>query len=64
MLKADVLKHFNNRAVDVADACGITSAAVSQWEEIIPERAALRLDRATKGKLKYDAKHYTKHTAA
>lgn len=64
MLKVDVLNHFKNRVTDVAEACGVSSAAVSQWGDVIPERAALRLDRQTNGKLKYIAKHYKKTSAA
>lgn len=60
MLKADVLKHFNNRVTDVAAKCRCSVAAVSQWGEIVPEVAALKLDKKTKGKLKYDEAYYTK----
>lgn len=64
MKKTDVMNFFKNRAVDVASACGVTSAAVAQWDEIIPERNALKLDRVTEGKLRYDPSLYQKRCAA
>lgn len=63
MHKKDVLEFFNNRAVDVAKACRVSSAAVAQWGEIIPERNALKLERATKGKLQYNPDLYKKTAA-
>lgn len=63
MKKASVLKHFNNVVSDVAKACNVSVAAVSQWGEIIPESNALKLDRFTKGKLKYEERFYKKSAA-
>lgn len=57
MLKAMVTSYFpSNRAI--AKALGISPQAVGQWDEIIPERAALKLDRITNGTLKYDPSLY------
>ncbi|AOM39999.1 Cro/CI family transcriptional regulator [Xenorhabdus hominickii] len=60
MKKNEVLKHFNT-VNSVAKAIGITSSAVSQWREIIPERAALRIEKITNGTLKYSAEMYKKN---
>lgn len=38
----------------LATALGISQAAVSKWGVIMPEKQALKLDRITEGKLKYD----------
>lgn len=62
MLKAMVVNHFpSNRAI--AKALGISPQAVGQWETIIPERAALKLERITNGALKYDPKLYSQSHA-
>lgn len=60
MTKKQVLKYFNNRVTDVANACGISVSCVSQWGEIIPEINALKLDRQTQGGLKYEESLYKK----
>lgn len=62
MLKATVINHFpSNRAI--AKVLGISPQAVGQWEDIIPERAALKLERITEGALKYDPTLYNKSHA-
>lgn len=53
-----VITHFGGTH-KVAKVLGITGSAVSQWEEIIPERAALKLERITNGALKYDPTLYS-----
>lgn len=63
MYKATVLQYFNNRVTDVAEACNVSVQAVSQWGEVIPERAALKLERDKKIKLKYDEALYSKGTS-
>lgn len=60
MLKSKVLSYFDNRAVDVAKACNVSSASVSQWGDIIPEKNALKLEKLTNGALVYDASMYEK----
>lgn len=58
MLKAIVVKHFtSNRAI--AKLLSISPQAVGQWNAIIPERAALKLERITNGALKYDPALYS-----
>ncbi|MDE9467509.1 Cro/CI family transcriptional regulator [Xenorhabdus bovienii] len=61
MKKNEVLRYFNT-VNSVAKAIGITSSAVSQWSQTIPERAALRIEKITNGALKYDAELYKKKT--
>lgn len=50
MLKADVIAHFGTQ-VAAARALGVTKSAVSQWNEIVPLRIALRAQAVSKGKL-------------
>ena len=57
MLKANAIKHFK-RAAYLALALGITKGYISQWGDIVPEKQALRLERLTKGALKYDPSMY------
>ena len=42
----------------LAEALGITQAAVSKWGDLMPEKQALKLDRITNGELKYEAQLY------
>ena len=42
----------------LATALGISQAAVSKWDELMPEKQALKLDRLTKGELAYDPSLY------
>ena len=64
MLKSIVLEHYATGAA-VARALQISSAAVTQWPEVIPEKQAYRLQVITKGALKVDPSLYekTKQTA-
>ncbi len=57
MLKSDVLKYFGTRTA-VARFLKISSSAVTQWQDIIPEKQAYRLENLTNGKLKVDASLY------
>ena len=57
MKKLEAVKYFGG-SLKLADALSITSGAVSQWGEVIPERQAFRLDRMTGGKLKYRPELY------
>jgi len=63
MLKSDVIKFYQGSVSKTAMALGITSPSVSLWGEIIPEKQALKLEKITKGKLKYNAKLYDKKAA-
>ena len=70
MLKADVVSHFSKKSThpiqDIAEFCGISKPAVSQWGKYVPELHAIKLQRHTRGKLRivkgaYDRKangHY------
>ncbi|MBN3978575.1 MULTISPECIES: Cro/CI family transcriptional regulator [Serratia] len=59
MLKEAATEHFGSQHA-IALALGVSDSAVSQWKEIIPEKAALKLSILTKGKLKYLAEFYKK----
>lgn len=59
MKKKIVVEYFGGTHL-VAKKLRITGSAVSQWDVIIPERAALKLDRITNGALKYDPTLYSK----
>lgn len=57
MLKADVIDHFKTPSA-VAEALGVTPAAISAWEEVVPEGSAYKLQVLTNGKLKVDPALY------
>lgn len=57
MRKKDVVEHFGS-VVATAEELGVTSQAVSQWGEIIPERMAYRVEKRTRGKFKVDPALY------
>ena len=58
MLKSAVLAHFKTN-VAVAQALGISDAAVSQWEELIPPAAAHELAKKSDGALSFDPDLYS-----
>jgi len=58
MLKSSVLSHFDDSAVSVARALGVTRSAVSQWPKIVPLKSALRLQSITNGALVVDMSVY------
>lgn len=62
MLKADALAYFKTPAA-VAKAANISIQAVSQWDEIVPEGTAYKLESVTRGKLKVRASLYAKGSA-
>ncbi len=51
MKKQTVLQHFGG-ARQIAEAIGINRSAIYQWPEIVPAESALKIEIATKGKLK------------
>jgi hypothetical protein len=54
MRKNDVLKHFDPEGGTLqktADALGITKSAVSQWDDVIPEGMAYKIQVMTAGRL-------------
>lgn len=57
MLKNTATEHFGSQHA-IALALGVSDSAVSQWKEVIPEKAALKLSIITNGKLKYLADLY------
>ncbi|MFN1149178.1 Cro/CI family transcriptional regulator [Serratia liquefaciens] len=59
MNKSVVTGHYKSQR-EIALLLGISEQAVSQWPEIIPEGAALKLEKLTNGELKYDASLYPK----
>jgi hypothetical protein len=61
MLKSDVIAHFKTQAA-IAKALEISEAAVSLWDEIIPEGSAYKLESITKRALRVDPALYPKST--
>ena len=59
MKKVDVINFFSG-VCNVAKTLGITHPSVSEWGEVIPEGAALKLEKLTNGELKNDASFYPK----
>lgn len=59
MKKQDVLEYFKTPTA-VAKTLGVTVGAISQWDDIIPEKSAFRLNKITNGALKYDETMYRK----
>ncbi|MEJ4043446.1 Cro/CI family transcriptional regulator [Erwinia sp. SLM-02] len=57
MFKSLVVQHFGG-VVKTADALGIRHPAISRWGDVIPEKQAMRLERITKGVLRYDPSLY------
>lgn len=59
MFKSDVLKHFGGTS-KTASALDISHSAVCQWGEVIPEKQAMKVERISKGKIKYNPSLYEK----
>jgi len=57
MKKNDAIMHFGNIPT-LAKALGIDRHAIYQWQEVVPEKRALQLDRLTGGKLRYQPSAY------
>lgn len=57
MLKSDALAYFGTPSA-VAEALGITVAAVSMWGDVIPEGSAYKLQVVTDGALVVRPKLY------
>lgn len=51
MLTKDVIDFYGTK-IAVARALGISPSAVTQWQEIVPEKQAYRIQILTGGKLK------------
>ncbi|MBJ7536991.1 Cro/CI family transcriptional regulator [Marinomonas transparens] len=59
MHKQTVIDFFGDNQSKVARALDISRAAVSCWPPLIPEKQAMKLERLTEGRLKYDASLYS-----
>lgn len=59
MLKDEAIKYFGSQRA-IAEKLKVSDSAVSQWKEVIPERVALKLNRITNGKLKYQPDFYNR----
>lgn len=59
MFKEKAINFFGGESV-IAIAAGITRQAVNQWGDVVPETSAPKLEKASKGKLKYDPEFYEK----
>jgi DNA-binding transcriptional regulator YdaS (Cro superfamily) len=57
MRTSDVIDYFGSKSA-VAVALEISPSAVSQWGEIVPPLSAVEIERASKGRLKFDPKLY------
>ncbi len=59
MLKSNVIAYFKTQAA-VARALDISEAAVSLWDEVIPEGSAYKIESLTRRDLKVDPATYSK----
>lgn len=59
MYKSDAIKYFGS-LTKLAIAAGVRLPSASAWGEIIPERRAAKLEKITRGELKYDPELYEK----
>ena len=57
MRKDDVFAYFGKKS-HAAKAAGVSRQAVSHWREIIPAMAAIRIEKATEGRLTFDPTLY------
>lgn len=63
MHKETVISHFGG-VVNTAVALGIKHPAVSRWGRLIPEKQAMKIERLTDGKLKYQPELYMDSTVS
>ena len=56
VMKTSQAIEYYGSATKLADALGITKAAVSQWDKFVPELRALQLERLTGGELKEESR--------
>lgn len=57
-MNKEMVLHFFGGVVNTANALGIKHPAVSRWKSVIPEKQALRIEKITHGKLRYNAQLY------
>ena len=62
MKKADAIKYFGTR-IRIAEVLGISSASISGWGVLVPEKNAARLEAASGGALVYDPSVYDDYRA-
>lgn len=62
MYKSALLEYFGSLSA-IAAALGITLQAVSQWDSLVPELTAYKVESVTRGKLKVDSNLYAKGSA-
>lgn len=58
MKAADVIQHFGRSKQATASALGITRSAVAQWDDIVPEQVAWKVQILTGGVLRVDPAIY------
>lgn len=54
MKTADAVQYFNNCKADLANALGITVAAICQWGQFVPPLRAYQIERLTGGALQVE----------
>lgn len=59
MLKVDAIKFFGSKSA-VAQAAGVSAAAVSQWPDLIPMGSAAVLAARSNGRLVFNPDAYRK----
>ncbi|KPN72657.1 Cro/CI family transcriptional regulator [Neisseria sp. 83E34] len=57
MLTKDVIAFYGTK-IAVARALGISPSAVTQWQEVVPEKQAYRIQILTGGKVKINPRLY------
>jgi len=57
MHKSTAIKHYSTHTA-LAEAIGISRAAVGQWGDIVPYASALKLQELTRGALRIDRSLY------
>lgn len=64
MFKNEVIAFFGEPGAvsKIAQALGISRAAVSKWPDLIPEGSAYKLESITDRKLRVDARNYPPQT--
>lgn len=60
MLKQEAIKFFGNKT-KLAQAAGVKLSSVSVWGDLVPEGRAMRLQKASGGKLQYNPKTYDEY---
>lgn len=60
MQKVKVVEYYGGIS-KAASALGVTHSAISQWGDVIPEKQAMRLERLTKGALRYEPGLYLRN---